>query len=182
MIKVSNNSGASAKISIDGDPVTNLESGFSISKTYSSSEFESLRFVKVIANGIYVSAISNVNLASKLPIEVTFKSNQGALKIVNKSGRTISNISISLSSTGTWGGNWLDGASLPTGSEIIFGVGVGLWDVRLIDESYIITALSNNLIIGTTTTKTNFTTNWASPLFSQAENIKAFSDLKSTKY
>ncbi len=154
VVTVTNKSGADAVISIEGDAATQVAPNSTKTKTVSARIFEPESTIPISVEGIYTLVVSNVKTGSSPKIGVTVSANRGAIRIVNQSGRTVTSIQCTPSTNSNWGPNFLGSETLPTGGEMIFGAGVGYWDVRLIDSMYVVSIYNNKLTAGVTVTRT----------------------------
>ncbi|MBL8994360.1 MAG: hypothetical protein JNM63_13540 [Spirochaetia bacterium] len=166
-VNVKNSTGAAFTATFDAADATSVANGATGKKNYVVGFFEPSKTVAVKAQGVYVSATSNVKVDGIQDVEVTFSANQGGIKVVNNSGRTITNINISPNNTSTWGSNWLGSSTLSstTGTEVIYGVAPGLWDIRITDASFVGTVLGFTVSTGSTVTRTYGTSTISAPPF-----------------
>ncbi len=164
-LTVKNSTGAAATVSYDGAGAETVANGSSAKKVYNVGFFEASKVVAVKGEGIYLSITSNVTVNGISDVEVTFSANRGSVKVVNNSGRTITNVSISPTSSTTWGSNWLGSSTISStvGTETHFGVTAGTWDIKIVDASYVGQILGFSVAVGATTTRTYGTSTISAP-------------------
>jgi hypothetical protein len=164
-LTIKNSSGATMSVVFDTESPTNVNNDASIEKTVPTKLFEPDQTVVVKASGIFVSATSNIKPAQQSSITVPFSANLGNVKVVNTSGRTITNVMITLSTSTTWGANLLSGSSISSGSEANFPMSTaGQYDILIMDGTYYGAVFKFSVSIGSTTTKSWGTSTISAPL------------------
>lgn len=169
-LTVKNSTGASFVVSYDGSGSDSVASAGSTKKNYTVGFFEPTKTVAVKAQGVYVSATSNVKVDGIQDVEVTFSANQGGIRVLNNSGRTITNINISPNTSSVWGSNWLGSSTLSstTGTEITYGVAPGYWDIKISDANLFYGIITNFYVsTGSTVTRTYGTSTISAPSLKQ---------------
>lgn len=170
-LTVKNSTGSSMVVSYDGSGSDAVANDGTTKKNYVVGFFEPSKTVAVRAQGVYVSATSNVKVDGIQDVTVIFSANQGGIRVLNNSGRTITNINISPNNSSVWGSNWLGSSTLSstTGTEVTYGVAPGLWDIKISDASAVGTILGFTVSTGSTVTRTYGTSTISAPPFLSAK-------------
>lgn len=125
-LRIRNRSTTDVTVSLDYNSEKTIRPNEDYSRFYTSNKDVEVRY-----NGLYVFSTYLVKYVEPGTVNtVTITSDGGAIRVINSSNRTISEVYLSPSNSSTWGPDDLEGDIAP-GESVSWTVTEGFWDIRI---------------------------------------------------